>query len=286
MNALTASHLTAEHVGQPIRFEWEGSAFDTTLLGLRPVYVDPDLTVDTDREVMVLIDEDHAFGPQWLELAPDAPVTVEPTPVVSVSGAAREATEAQARVPSSDQYAAAREAMGNRGWHMPELAHEVADAVVAAGPVDAETAVVAERDALRAAIGVVGGDASDDAVLLAFSREKARADRAEDTLAECMELADKWARHDSTGTVPRVRDHEDSWTAEEREACDDPKCTTPCTSCAWGPLVPEPQADSKPGQNLEVDFDTPVYDVSPGAFIQSVTAEAPTEATQTGGEVR
>jgi hypothetical protein len=79
----------------------------------------------------------------WYEVS--APLT---TPPVSVSGAAREATEAQVQ---------AANVAWDEDW---AIGKAIADAVVAAGPVDAElAAVVAERDDLRE--GYTSGPAVD-----------------------------------------------------------------------------------------------------------------------------
>ena len=225
-------------------------------------------------------------------------------------------------------------------------------AVVAAGPVEGImvpgsewAAVVAERDALRAALGVVAGDASDDAVLLAFTRENARADRAEATLAKLAAIhvkAPMFESCDSEVTGCERDDctenpHDGMWlhTSEPcgftcGECCDDegqpvewPCPTTVILDANPAPKTERhpdvdyralsenaprrdvPQADSKPGQNLEVEADLCGLEACDMAgFCQAripceyVTlgkpeapetprkAAAPTEATQTGGEVR
>jgi len=315
----------------------------------------------------------------------DAPNAI-PIPAVSVSGAAREATEAQviaARVTWDavvPQHESVR--MSDSEWtctctHPRDLAfasavdweahadvaiaHAVADAVVAAGPrvdieiteamgkpseariwrdgvlvwdgvsrdfvvaagpVDAElAAVVAEHDAAKAEVarlGVVVRDYGQQSIRR--SKDYAhglrvaedRADRAEATLAKVAELAADMDKRGRPGENDSPTDVAHRWQIRE-----DVKRLRHA-------LIPEPQADSKPGQNLEVPHGNlfvvwfpcpacgadmhsrvavtggmregriradqnsicrPILTAEP-VFHECPAPEAPTEATQTGGEVR
>ena len=200
----------------------------------------------------------------------------QPTPAVSVSGAACEATEAQvlaAQGAMSDHYAEweVSRARGRVSF-VSYAAQVVADAVAAAGPVDAElAAVVAERDALRADVERWESDFPCDSGCLEYpeedcsrhgrkpdelwervERQHVRADRAEATRDEAHAVLNRIAAFaQNKAVVWRARgggDAERAWldllAILERHAILD------------ADPAPEPQADSKPGQNLEVEHAT------------------------------
>ena len=274
------------------------------------------------------------------------------TPAVSVSGATREATEAQVQAAAESMACEAsgpvcRSLTHHTGTLTPRgcgHAVRIADAVVAAGPVDAElAAVVAERDLLRrrvkagrqsrealaaelrlaqdrneslaqSDVGTVWSDMNE-----AVNEANARADRAEATLAKVAEVLRKNARcgerYIENGSGDPVCSGHGWFWADGRTFCNG-------VDDGWVDLAaildadpaPEPQADSKPGQNLEVEGEPGVEEPCPDCGLDSADVhvegcrriftrgdpredlqfgppwkpwrEAPTEATQTGGEVR
>lgn len=76
-----ADQLDSSHLGRTVGLTWEGGHYVLPLLGLRPtLLVGDDVLAEpapgwVSRAVHVLLAHE-GLGPQWLDLPPEAPVTV------------------------------------------------------------------------------------------------------------------------------------------------------------------------------------------------------------------